>query len=81
MRCFSRLILHSVCLQSYVSVKDVFKKSGELTLLCSDTEEDIDKEIKENKNFLEKLKVLKHLEDAKELIRECYPPTLIKKAI
>ena len=70
----------TACLQSYVILKDFHEKKGRLNILCSDTEQDIDKEIEENKSSLKKTKVLQHLECAKELISDCRPPFLIKKA-
>ena len=69
-----------VCLSAYINLRDVFEKSGQLDMLCFETEKDIDKEIKKNKIPLTKTKVLEHLERAKELISECYPPALTKRA-
>ena len=69
-----------VCLNAHIDLRYTLEENWQLDVLCFETAKDIDKEIEKNKSPLKKTKVLEHLERAKELISECYPPALTKRA-
>ena len=68
------------CLNAHVNAMYDLEENSGLDVICFETTKDIDKEIEKNKSPLKKTKVLEHLERAKELISECYPPALTKRA-